>query len=212
MSPDLNIVHVDADIVVVNKPGGLLSVPGRGPDKQDCVVRRLQKKFPACMTQPSVHRLDMATSGLMVLAMHKGAHRQLSMQFEQRLVTKKYEAILEGLIAGEKGEISLAFRLDPCNRPFQVFDMGSGRLGVTRWRKIAVSGGRTRVEFFPLTGRTHQLRLHASHELGLHCPIVGDALYGHGHQGDPMLLHATALGFHHPGSGHALSFTSPAPF
>lgn len=212
MIPDLNILHVDLDIAVVNKAGGLLSVPGRGPDKQDCVVRRLQKMFPACMEQPSVHRLDMATSGLMVLAMHRDAHRQLSMQFEQRLVAKKYEAILEGLVPDDQGEISLKFRLDPCNRPFQVFDANSGRMGVTRWRKIGVSGGQTRVEFFPITGRTHQLRLHASHELGLHCPIVGDSLYGHGQQGDTMLLHATALAFQHPGSGHACSFTSPAPF
>lgn len=212
VKPDLIIVYADADIVVVDKPGGLLSVPGRGPDKQDCVVRQLQIRFPDCMEQPSVHRLDMATSGLMVLAMHREAHRSLSIQFEQRLVKKKYEALLEGLVTDEEGEICLPFRLDPENRPYQVLDYESGRMGVTRWRKISVCERLTRVEFLPLTGRTHQLRLHASHQRGLRCPIVGDSLYGSGQQGDPMLLHATALEFIHPGNGHTCSFNSPAPF
>lgn len=210
---ELDIVHANEEFVVVNKPGGLLSVPGRGPDKQDCVVRRLHRMFPACMAQPSVHRLDMATSGLMVLALNREAHRRLSKQFEQRLVMKRYEALLDGLVPGEEGEIRLSFRLDPDNRPYQVLDAELGKPGVTRWRKLSVSNGITRVEFAPLTGRTHQLRLHASHAQGLGCPIVGDSLYGSGREEDEaMRLHATALGFNHPQTGHACRFTSPAPF
>ena len=183
----LDIVYQDDAIVVVNKPGGLLSVPGRGPDKQDCVESRLRAMFADCIVQPAVHRLDMGTSGLMVLGLTAEAHRSLSMAFEARFVTKRYVAVLEGEVEAGSGEIQLAFRLDPDNRPYQVFDPVNGRLGITRWRKIECAAGLTRVEFLPETGRTHQLRLHASHPKGLGCPIVGDTLYGSGQPGDPML-------------------------
>jgi tRNA pseudouridine32 synthase/23S rRNA pseudouridine746 synthase len=208
----LHIVYADGLLVVVDKPGGLLSVPGRGPDKQDCVVNRVKKMFPGCIDQPAVHRLDMATSGLMVLALTSESHRHLSIQFADRLVEKKYEALLEGKVAEEKGEITLAFRLDPENRPRQIYDPVQGKTGSTRWQRLKTMDTITRVAFTPLTGRTHQLRLHAAHELGLGCPIVGDSLYGSGRQGDPMLLHATFLAFTHPGSLIWQEWKSPAKF
>jgi len=209
---DLAIVHADAQLVVVDKPGGLLAVPGRGPEKQDCVVNRLKIIFPACIDQPAVHRLDMATSGLMVLALTAEAHRNLCRQFLERRVQKRYIALLEGLVAGNSGKITLGFRLDPDNRPWQVYDPTHGKIGITHWRRLEVCGSRTRIEFVPLTGRTHQLRLHAAHELGLGCPIVGDSLYGSGKQGDSMLLHATMLSFSHPETGEKMELRSPVPF
>jgi len=214
MNPEdaLKFVYRDDAIVVVDKPGGLASVPGRGPDKQDSVESRLRAIYPDCIAQPAVHRLDMATSGLMVLGLTAGAHRGLSMSFEARSVIKRYVAVLEGEVQASGGEIELAFRLDPDNRPCQVYDPVNGRTGITRWRKIDCSAGRTRVEFLPETGRTHQLRLHASHPRGLGCPIVGDSLYGSGKRGDPMLLHASGLQFPHPVTGQVACFFSPAPF
>ncbi len=214
MSPEgtLDIVYRDDAFVVVNKPGGLAAVPGRGPDKQDCVESRLRAIYPDCIAQPAVHRLDMPTSGLMVLGLTAEAHRRLSMAFESRSVTKRYVAVLEGRVRESAGEIQLAFRLDPDNRPCQVCDPVNGKTGITRWRKIDCSAGRTRVEFLPVTGRTHQLRLHASHPRGLGCPIVGDCLYGSGKRGDPMLLHASGLQFPHPVTAQAACFFSPAPF
>ncbi len=209
---ELDILFADEQIVVVNKPGGLLSVPGRGPEGRDCVVRRVRKMFPACQEQPAVHRLDQATSGLMVLALVAASHRHLSRQFAERRVEKKYTALLEGEVRELAGEIRLSFRLDPDNRPCQVHDPEQGKPGITRWQRLALAQGRTRVEFIPLTGRTHQLRLHAAHELGLGCPIVGDSLYGNGRRGDPMLLHAHVLAFDHPATSRRMEFHSPVPF
>ncbi|WP_457577351.1 RluA family pseudouridine synthase [Desulfomarina sp.] len=208
-----NILYNDDDIVVVNKPGGLLSVPGRGADRQDCIVTRLQQIFPDMIDQPAVHRLDMHTSGLMVFAMTKTAHRNLSIQFENRSVTKYYQAILEGILSGKEGKITLSFRLDPDNRPKQIHDPLHGKTGVTFWRNLGIEPmERTRVEFIPLTGRTHQLRLHAAHPKGLGIPIVGDYLYGSGNDGDRMLLHATFLEFIHPFKKKTVNFTSSPPF
>lgn len=211
-SRNLDIVHADEQFLVVDKPGGLLAVPGRGPEKQDCVVNRVKTMFPGVINQPAVHRLDMATSGLMVLAFTARAHRNLSRQFSRRLVEKKYVALVEGQVSTDCGEITLKFRLDPENRPYQVYDPVHGKIGITRWRRLSISSSRTRIEFVPLTGRTHQLRLHAAHELGLGCPIVGDSLYGSGRQGDPMLLHAAELSFFHPETGEKMIFSSKVPF
>lgn len=208
----LQIVYQDTSLAVIDKPGGLLAVPGRGPDKQDSVVSRLQQILPWCIEQPAVHRLDMDTSGLMVLGLTREAHRHLSAQFAERRVAKKYVALLEGIVAREAGEITLPFRLDPEHRPHQVYDPVQGKIGVSRWRKLEVREGRTLVAFTPLTGRTHQLRLHASHPLGLGCPIVGDRLYGFGNLGEPLMLHATRLQFQHPATGLSLDFFSTAPF
>ncbi|MCI5138389.1 MAG: RluA family pseudouridine synthase, partial [Candidatus Electrothrix sp. AR1] len=192
MKKELEIIFADQQLVVVNKPGGLLAVPGRGPDKQDSVVSRLKAQFPDAIDQPAVHRLDMATSGLMLLALTTEAHRHLSCQFSQRQVDKIYIALLDGAVTEESGEIELRFRLDPENRPYQVYDPVQGKNGITRWRRLALSGTlfgsearpNTRIEFTPLTGRTHQLRLHAAHPSGLGCPIIGDSLYGSGKMGD----------------------------
>jgi tRNA pseudouridine32 synthase/23S rRNA pseudouridine746 synthase len=207
----LHIFFHDPHIIVVNKPGGLLSVPGRGVDKQDCVVNRLKKQF-CCIDQPSVHRLDMDTSGLMVLAVTKAAHRHLSIQFQNRTVKKQYTALLDGIIRDKAGEIKLAFRLDTDNRPHQIHDSLLGKQGITKWKNLGVEEKWTRIEFSPVTGRTHQLRLHASHELGLGYPIVGDRLYGTGEPGGQLMLHATRLSFTHPTTGEEIKFYSPPPF
>lgn len=216
MKKKLEIIFADQELAVVNKPGGLLAVPGRGPDKQDSVVSRLQEHFPEAIEQPAVHRLDMATSGLMLLALSAEAHRHLSGQFSRQQVEKVYIALLDGAVREESGEIRLRFRLDPENRPYQVYDPVQGKLGITCWRHLSLCGSKvcpqTRIEFIPLTGRTHQLRLHAAHPLGLECPIIGDSLYGSGRKGDSMYLHATRLSFTHPLNKKRLEFYSPPPF
>ncbi len=209
---EISIIHHDPSFVVVDKPGGLLAVPGRGPDKQDCVVNRIKKLIPEMISQPAVHRLDMYTSGLMVLAVDQQTHRHLCRQFEQRLVHKQYNALLEGIVKDNRGRIELSFRLDPNNRPYQIYDPIQGKSGTTLWKKLSVKGNRTRVEFTPITGRTHQLRVHSAHELGLGIPIVGDRLYGKGTEGEQMLLHACVLVFNHPITGDSLRFESLVPF
>jgi len=209
---DIHIHYQDEAIVVVDKPGGLLAVPGRGPDKLDCVVSRIRANIHGLIPQPAVHRLDMYTSGLMVLGITCESHRNLSKQFEARTVIKEYEALLEGHVSGSCGEIRLRFRLDPGNRPLQVYDPQNGKMGITHWELLSTTADNSRILFKPVTGRTHQLRLHAAHPLGLGCPIIGDSLYGSGKDGDPMFLHATRLIFTHPSSGSLLNFFSPPPF
>lgn len=209
---ELTFLHIDPDFLVVNKPGGLLAVPGRGPDKQDCVVNRVKALYPDCIKQPAVHRLDMYTSGIMLLARNKETHRKLSIQFEKRQVKKEYIALLDGLLENEEGLIELPFRLDPANRPLQIYDPEQGKTGITRWRKIEEEGNTTRVLFSPLTGRTHQLRVHAAHPLGLGVPIVGDALYGRGKEGGRMFLHASFLAILHPRTGKQIAFSSKPVF
>jgi tRNA pseudouridine32 synthase / 23S rRNA pseudouridine746 synthase len=208
----VRIVFQDEAIIVVDKPGGLLAVPGRGPDKEDSVASRIRQFVPWCIEQPAVHRLDMDTSGLMVLGLTVAAHRHLSAQFAERTVVKQYLALVEGDVAGGSGEIALRFRLDPARRPYQVFDPIQGKLGISRWRKLEGRAGRTLVEFVPLTGRTHQLRLHASHPEGLGCPIVGDRLYGTGRPGEQLMLHASVLEFTHPVNGERQHFSVPPIF
>ncbi len=206
----LEFVHQEAAFVVINKPSGLLSVPGRDPQMQDCIVSRLKAMFPHCIEQPSVHRLDMDTAGLMVLALTKEVQRNLAMQFEQRRVDKTYVAILEGIVEADSGIIELAFRLDPENRPHQIYDPVQGKVGITHWQKLEIMDGCTRIEFKPLTGRTHQLRLHAAHEQGLGTPIVGDRLYGTGTGPGQLKLQATRLAFDHPETGKRMRFEIPA--
>jgi len=209
----INILYRDESILVVEKPAGFLAVPGRGPEMADCVESRVKKILgPDCPNQPAVHRLDMDTSGIMLLAVTAAAHRALSQQFADRQVEKKYIAVVEGIVKEESGTIELPFRLDPDNRPYQVYDPVQGKMGTSHWRRLSVEGNRTRIEFSPLTGRTHQLRLHAAHSNGLGCPIVGDRLYGARKEGNRMLLHATELSFTHPTTGKNMNFSSPAPF
>ncbi|MEN8140518.1 MAG: RluA family pseudouridine synthase [Thermodesulfobacteriota bacterium] len=210
--PPLEIIYQDTDVAVINKPGGLLSVPGRGPDKQECVVNRLKEMIPGLIEQPAVHRLDMATSGLMVLGLNKESHRELSGQFASRQVEKKYIALVDGIPEARAGTICLAFRLDPANRPHQIFDPRHGKMAISHWRLVAGGDSGSRIEFTPFTGRTHQLRLHAAHQLGLACPIIGDPLYGKGKEGERLMLHSTELSFHHPLSGRRLKLHSPPPF
>lgn len=209
----IDILHRDESIIVVDKPSGLLSVPGRGEDKQDCIVNRVKRLFPLCIEQPSVHRLDMDTSGLLVLAFTREAHRDLSIQFIKRQVRKQYIALVDGVVKSDSGRVELAFRYDPEHKPRQKYDPVLGKWGTTLWEKIRVEpfgeDGRpvSRIRFTPLTGRTHQLRLHSAHERGLGFPIVGDPLYGNGQGASRLMLHASEISFIHPATGEQLSFS-----
>jgi tRNA pseudouridine32 synthase/23S rRNA pseudouridine746 synthase len=208
----MTIVYQDEHLVVVDKPSGFLSVPGRGPDKIDSVAHRIRSTIPGCIDHPAVHRLDMDTSGLLVLALTTEAHRDLSIQFQNHQPQKIYQALLDGEVAAEEGTITLPFRLDVDNRPYQIYDEVHGKIGITRWRKLTVENGITRVHFEPQTGRTHQLRVHSAHPRGLGTPIVDDPLYGNGKDPGKMKLHAASLTFQHPDSNETLSFESPVPF
>lgn len=218
----LEILYRDDSIVVVNKPAGLLSVPGRGTENQDCVVARLKRLFPQCIHQPSVHRLDQDTSGLLVLALTQDAHRHLSRQFMEGTVYKEYEALLRGrVVSSGWNHLELPFRLDVDNRPRQMYDETHGKVGITHWKVLshhrcgaAVCRDKvlTRILFVPRTGRTHQLRLHAMHQKGIGIPIQGDRLYGQRLEGERLMLHATRLRFIHPEKNEPVECISPAPF
>lgn len=206
----LAVVQATTRYVVVDKPAGMLSVPGKGPDKADCVASRVRAMFPAATGPLVVHRLDMDTSGLLVLGLDPDAQRDLSMQFERREVDKAYIALLDGVVAGDSGVIDLPIRLDVDRRPIQIVDHVRGRSAVTRWRVLAREIDRTRVLMEPATGRTHQLRVHAAEGLG--CPIIGDVLYGDPSSGPRLMLHAGALSFRGPGARARVTFRSPTPF
>lgn len=221
----LEILYRDEHIIVVNKQSGVLSVPGRGPDKQDCIVNRVRRLFPHCIEQPAVHRLDMETSGLLILAFTKEAHKNLNRQFEDGLVKKQYTALLDGVLAKkgipEEGQSELYFRLDIDNRPHQIWDEVYGKKAITQWKCLNVEdytspdGNRravTRVLFIPHTGRTHQLRLASADSHGFGIPIIGDTLYGTCVKGERLMLHATHIEFVHPVTEAKMSFDSPAPF
>ncbi len=220
----LEILYQDEDIVVVNKQSGLLSVPGRGPEKQDCIVNRLKKLFPQCIQQPSVHRLDMETSGILVLALNEDSHRNLCRQFEEKKVQKRYIALIDGKLPekfSKNGTMELYFRVDIENRPHQIWDEIYGKNAVTEWNWIdeeiysAPDGTNclcTRILFIPHTGRTHQLRLAAADIHGFGVPIIGDTLYGHCEKGERLMLHAEFLSFIHPATGKLMEFSCPAPF
>ncbi len=209
---EMQVIYEEPEFVVVVKASGLLSVPGRGPENLDCVSERVKARYPGCIEQPAVHRLDMDTSGLLVVARTKEVHRHLSMQFQEREVGKRYIAILDGELEGEAGIVELPFRLDIDNRPQQIYDPVHGKVGITRWKKLLVKDGKTRIEFTPVTGRTHQLRVHAASEHGLGIPIVGDPLYGTGSGPGLLKLHACFLAFAHPRSGESLEFNSEPLF
>ena len=207
---DLSIVFEDAWIVVVEKPGGLLSVPAKDISVTDSVLARLRARYPHATGPLLVHRLDLDTSGLLVAALDSRTHAALQRQFAQREIHKRYVAWVEGLVQGEEGTIDFPMRVDLDDRPRQIHDPVHGKSAVTRWRVLERRGQRTRVAFFPLTGRTHQLRVHAAHPLGLGAPIVGDRLYGH--EDVRLHLHAESLSFQHPETGQRVSFERPAPF
>ena len=203
------ILHMDDGCVVVNKPAGLLSVPGRGDDKQDCAWQRVQRDVADALV---VHRLDMATSGLLLFARGPTLQRAYSMAFEARSVHKRYVALVMGDPGHEQGQIDLPLAADWPNRPRQQVNHEVGKPSSTRWRVLArEAAGRTRVEFEPLTGRTHQLRVHAA---AMGWPIVGDALYGApaAAMAPRLLLHATELSLPHPLHGRTQGWSSAAPF
>ncbi len=189
----LDIVYEDEYLVVVNKPSGLLSVPG--VNINDSVYSRL-KRLWADIEPLIIHRLDMATSGLLVVAKTPEAHKHIQRQFLKRTVSKRYTALLSKNIEGNEGEISLPLRGDFYNRPLQLVCFEHGKKSITRWEVVDRQANQTRVHFWPLTGRTHQLRMHAAHHLGLHAPIVGDDLYGTPDK--RLCLHAAYLAFEHP--------------
>ena len=198
-------------MLVLNKPSGLLSVPGRGVEKQDCLTLRVQTEYPQAL---NVHRLDMEPSGVMVMARSKSVHRQLSRQFEQRRVQKGYVAVVDGRVDQRSGEIDLPLIADWPNRPRQKVDYKHGKPSRTRFRVIHhdTRGNTTRLNLAPETGRTHQLRVHLQ---TLGHPILGDKLYATKRvreKADRLLLHASFLSLIHPITGQQLCFTSKVPF
>jgi tRNA pseudouridine32 synthase / 23S rRNA pseudouridine746 synthase len=209
-TPDLSIVFEDAWLVVIDKPHGLLSVPGRDASLTDSVLTRLRARYPNATGPLLAHRLDLDTSGLLVAALDGRTHAALQRQFLHRDVDKRYVALIEGVVKGDAGTITLPLRVDLDDRPRQIVDPVHGKPAVTDWRVLQREAHHTRVALHPRTGRTHQLRVHAAHPQGLGAPIVGDPLYGHA--GLRLHLHAEALSFVHPATGQRLSFTRTAPF
>jgi len=218
--PDLLVIHADDALVVLDKPSGLLAVPGRGPDKQDCLSARAQAQWPDALI---VHRLDMATSGVVVMARGLNAQRALSNAFEKRRVHKRYVAVVAGEPADPPTDegwqtIDLPLAVDWLNRPRSMVSTLLGKPSVTRWRRSATqtplphTGLATRLELEPVTGRTHQLRVHLQ---AIGHPIVGDPLYATPSQqamAHRLLLHATELRLDHPVTGLPMTFTSACPF
>ncbi|MEH1946059.1 MAG: pseudouridine synthase [Nostoc sp.] len=208
----LPIIYEDEWLIAVNKPAGLLSVPGRYRDRQDSVLSRLRNLLADGMVLVSVHRLDQETSGILLLARDRQTHRQLSQQFQQRQVHKVYEAILSGVLTVEQGKIELPLWGDPENRPEQKVDWQHGKPSLTHFQVIAREGDYTRVEFTPLTGRTHQLRVHAADVQGLGITILGDRLYGCRAVTSRLHLHARELRFKHPQLEKPLHLQAITPF
>ena len=221
---ELEIVYEDEWLVVVNKPAGMLSVPGKAEDR-DSVYHRLKKKYPDATGPMIVHRLDMATSGLLLVAKTKEVHQHLQAQFADRSIKKRYTAVLDGVTArteqtvstekttlpfGRAGRINLPLCLNPLDRPRQIVSREHGKEAITEYRIISESEKYTRITFYPLTGRTHQLRVHAAHPEGLGCPILGDELYGK--KADRLYLHAEYIEFRHPISGKILCIQKEADF
>lgn len=210
----LDFIYLDDELAVINKPSGLLSVPGKGDDKKDCVSERFKQILSDPIDNPFVHRLDMDTSGIIVLARTKQAQRTLAMAFENRSVKKEYEALLVGRVEEDEGIIDLPMRLDVERRPYQIVDMDNGKNAVTAFKKLGyttVDGTLcSRMRFFPHTGRTHQIRVHAAYGLGH--PIYSDRLYGNQIEGRRLMLHASRLEINHPTTGEKMIFNCPAPF
>lgn len=208
---DADILHVDNSLLIVNKPAGLLSVPGKAEDHQDCLASRMATLYPQARI---VHRLDLATSGVMVLAMSAEAHRHLGLQFERRHVAKTYIADVWGHMKENSGNVDLPLRCDWPNRPRQIVDPQKGRDAQTHWSVIEriEAPARTRVMLTPITGRSHQLRVHM---LSLGYPILGDQLYAPdaAYAATSRLhLHAQSLSIFHPDGGERMTFVAPLPF
>lgn len=210
---DCPVLYADEALLVLDKPAGLLSVPGKGDDKQDCLSARVQAIYPDALV---VHRLDMATSGLIVMALGADAQRSLNDAFAKRRVEKRYVAVVQGCMpeqSGEWGEIDLPIVVDWPNRPRRMIDHATGKPSLTRWQRVScdVAQQTTRVALAPVTGRSHQLRVHLKAQ---GYPIVGDALYGDVDSalGQRLLLHASELTLPHPSNGVLMQFTSSPAF
>ncbi|MBH8573754.1 RluA family pseudouridine synthase [Nostocaceae cyanobacterium CENA369] len=208
----LTIIYQDEWLIAVDKPAELLSVPGRYYDTQDSVLSRLRHLLPDDSGLAAVHRLDLETSGILLLARDRFIHRQLNRQFQERQVHKIYEAVLAGDVTTNAGVIELPLWGDPQNRPYQKVDWQRGKASLTSFRVMAKQGNYTRVEFIPLTGRTHQLRVHAADLQGLGVSILGDRLYGCGAVANRLHLHAREIRFQHPQLGETIHLHVKTPF
>ncbi len=205
----LNIIHSDDDVLVLSKPANLLSVPGNKEDHTDCLETRALKEFPSARV---VHRLDRGTSGIFIMALNPQAHRHLGLQFEKRQTQKTYIAEVIGIVKEDSGHIDLPMRTDWYNRPKQMVDTYFGREAITDWKVISRGENTTRLELYPKTGRSHQLRVHLQ-ELGH--PILGDSFYAPPHavaMSERLLLHAERLEVYHPKNGDRVTFKDPCPF
>lgn len=204
----IEILHEDDFLLVINKPSEFLSVPGK--NIKDSVQKRMKAKFPDATGPLIVHRLDMSTSGIMLIAKDSRTYKHIQRQFLKRTVKKRYVALLNGIVKEKNGRISLPLRVDLNDRPRQLVCYEHGKSAITTWERIEIKQGKTRVYFYPETGRTHQLRVHAAHSDGLKQAIVGDDLYGE--KGDRLHLHAESITFEHPETKEVLTFTCPPPF
>ncbi len=204
----LELIHEDHELLVVNKPAGLLSVPGKGDHLKDCLITRLQAAFPEALL---VHRLDMDTSGVIVFARTPAAQRHLGLQFEKRMMKKSYLALVWGQVDRKEGVIDLPLIVDWPNRPLQKVCHETGRAAVTEWKVLRHDETSTRMRLFPQTGRSHQLRVHMR-ELGH--PILGDPFYATGPARDfpRLMLHAETLRLRHPDGGRGMTFRAKNPF
>ena len=201
----IEVIYQDTTLAVINKPSGLLSVPGRTEDHSVATIA--MERWPGSLP---VHRLDMGTSGLMVIAKTKEAYVSLQEQFVKRTVKKRYIALVEGIVKEPKGRITLPLIFDPMNRPRQMVDYQRGKSAVTEYEVLDARDGRSLLALYPHTGRTHQLRMHCAHPDGLGCPIVGDELYGH--KAERLCLHCDQIEFAHPVTGERMHFNLPNPF
>ena len=193
---------------MVYKPAEFLSVPGI--HIQDSVFTRIKQQVKNISGPIIVHRLDMSTSGLLVLAKNKKAHKDLQRQFINKTVKKRYTALLDGIVNDDNGTINLPLRVDLDDRPRQLVCFEHGKPAETKWEVIERKNGKTKIHFYPITGRTHQLRVHASHSLGLNIPIIGDDLYGK--KSNRLYLHADTLEFSHPTTKQKMIFHKKAEF
>lgn len=212
--PEPRVVWEDSEMVVIDKPCGMLSVKGKSGVRS--AEEWARERYPDYEGPMIVHRLDQSTSGLLVIAKNKEAHKSLQAQFITRSIKKSYVALLEGVAEPQSGRISLPMKLDYDHRPRQMV-ADDGKSAITEYEVLAVIGGRSKVRFYPITGRTHQLRLHAAHHCGLNAPIVGDDIYGSGERADcrdgkRLCLHAESLRITHPTTGQEMHFESKAEF
>ena len=204
----LNIVYEDQWLLIINKPAGMLSVPGK--ERQTSIYDLAREAYPEAEGPMIVHRLDMATSGLLIIAKDKKTHQHLQAQFKNRSIRKKYIALLDGIVPEDEGTIELPLCPNPLDRPRQMVDTQYGKPAITYYQVLERTDKYTRIALYPHTGRTHQLRVHAAHPSGLHCPIIGDELYGK--KDKRLYLHAESIEFTHPVNGQSMCITEKADF